>query len=59
LKALKNVNREFVRLCRELGLFGREEVSIDGTFIRGNASKASIHTQEKRCTEFVEVLEKQ
>jgi len=47
LKALKNVNREFVRLCRKLGLFGREEVSIDGTFIRGNASKASIHSQEK------------
>jgi len=45
--ALKNVNRDFVRLCRELNLFGREEVSIDGTFMRGNASKASIHTQEK------------
>jgi transposase len=47
LKALKNVNRDFVRMCRELNLFGREEVSIDGTFIRGNASKAIIHTQEK------------
>jgi transposase len=64
LKTMKNVNRDFVRLCRELDLFGREEVSIDGTFMRGNASKARIHTQEKlekqqpKLTQEIEKIEK-
>jgi transposase len=47
LKALKKTNSDFVQLCRELNLYGGEEVGIDGTFMNGNASKASIHTQDK------------
>jgi transposase len=46
LKGIKAVNKDFVQLCREMNLYGGEEVGIDGTFMRGNASKASIHLQE-------------
>jgi transposase len=41
-KALKAVNRDFVELCRELDLYGRELVAIDGSFFRGNAGKKGI-----------------
>jgi len=47
LQALKNASRDFVRLCHEMDLFGGEEVGVDGSFMRGNASKASIHTKKK------------
>lgn len=45
--ALKATNRDFILLCRELDLFGGKKVAIDGSFFRGNASKASIHTEKK------------
>ena len=35
LKAIQAVNRDFVQLCKELDLFGRELVAIDGSFFRG------------------------
>ena len=38
LAGIKSANCDFTKLCRELGLFGGEEVGIDGTFMRGNAS---------------------
>ena len=47
LAAIKAVNRDFVQVCRELDLYGREEVAIDGTFLHGNASKSSIYTQHQ------------
>jgi len=47
LKAIKAVNCDFVQVCRELDLYGREEVAIDGTFLHGDASKASIHTKKQ------------
>jgi transposase len=47
LEGIKIANCDFTQLCRELDLFGRTEVGIDGTFLSGNASKASIHTKEK------------
>ena len=47
LKAIKAVNQDFVQMCREMGLYGGKEVGIDGTFLHGNASKASIFTQEQ------------
>lgn len=47
LAAVKAVNRDFVQLCKELDLFGRELVSIDGSFFRGNVSKKNIYTQER------------
>lgn len=46
-RALMRVNREFTLLCRELALFGGHTVGIDGSFFRANASKGSIHTQDK------------
>jgi transposase len=46
-KALKAVNREFVLLMRQLGLFGGVLVAIDGAFFDGSASKASIKTQKR------------
>ena len=47
LEAIKAVNRDFVKMCRELDLYGGTEVGIDGTFMHGNASKASIYTKDK------------
>src|SRR3990170_590735 len=45
--ALKEANRSFVLLARELGLLGGELVAIDGAFFHGDASKASIATRKK------------
>lgn len=47
LKALKQVNQDFVQLCKELDLFGAELVGIDGSFFRGNVAKDSIYTTER------------
>jgi transposase len=47
LAALKQVNRDFVQLCKELNLFGAELVGIDGSFFRGNVAKGSIFTAER------------
>lgn len=46
-KALKAVNKDFIMVCRELGLFGGELVGIDSAFMEGDASKASVHTKKK------------
>jgi len=46
LSALKATNRDFVQLCQELNLFGRELVAIDGSFFRGNVGKKSIYMEE-------------
>jgi transposase len=47
LKALKQVNQDFVQLCKELDLFGAELVGIDGSFFRGNVAKSRIFTAEQ------------
>lgn len=47
LQALKQVNRDFVQLCKELDLFGAELVGIDGSFFRGNVAKWRIFTPER------------
>ncbi len=47
LKALKAVNRDFVMLCKQLGLYGAQLVHIDGSFFRGNASKNSTYTKTR------------
>lgn len=57
LAAIKATNRDFVELCQELNLFGKELVAIDGTFFRGNVSKKNIYTQ-KRLQKSLERLEK-
>lgn len=45
--ALRAANRDFVLLCRELDLYGRELVAIDGSFLRGNAGGKGIHTRSQ------------
>jgi transposase len=56
LKALKQVNQDFVQLCKELDLFGAELVGIDGSFFRGNVAKGSIFTA-KRLQESLKRIE--
>ena len=43
--ALKAVNRDFILLCKELDLLGGTDVSVDGSFFKGDASKQSIYTE--------------
>jgi len=56
LKALKQVNQDFVQLCKELELFGGELVGIDGSYFRGNVAKDSIFTADrlKRSLDHIE-----
>lgn len=49
-RALKEVFRQFVLVCRELGLFGRELVAIDGTKL-----KASNHPDARADAAKLEV----
>lgn len=46
-KSLRLLNREFVLLCKELSLLGCEEVAIDGSFFKADASRGSIYTDQK------------
>jgi len=46
-KALKEANRSFVLLMRELDLIGGSRIAIDGALFHGNASKGSIFTRRK------------
>jgi transposase len=57
LKAIQAANRDFVQLCKELDLFGRELVAIDGSYFRGNVSKKNIYTPE-RLKKSLEKIEK-
>ena len=45
LGALGDVNRDFVLLCKDLGLFGDRQVAVDGTFMKANAAKSTIRTK--------------
>jgi transposase len=45
--ALKASNRDFILLCKELSLLGGEEVAIDGSFFKADASKSGIYTEDK------------
>ena len=44
VRQLREVNRDFVVLCRELSLFGGEEVAVDGSLFSADASRGSIKT---------------
>lgn len=55
--ALKATNRDFLLLCKELSLFGGEEVAVDGSFFKADASKDSIYTEDK-LNKQLEVIEK-
>ena len=41
-KALKQVFKEFVLLCKGIGVIGGEIVGLDGAFLRANASKNTL-----------------
>lgn len=68
LGALGDVNRDFVLLCKELGLFGGRQVAVDGTFMKANAAKSTIRTKgyldreiegiEKKIAEYHRELER-
>lgn len=45
--ALKRTYRDFVLMCRELDLYGRELVAIDGSFFRANAGAKGIYTENR------------
>jgi transposase len=45
--ALTAANRDFLLLCRELALFGGEQVAVDGSFFKADASKSGIYTEAK------------
>jgi len=46
-EAMQSVHRDFVQLCRELDLYGRELVAIDGSFFGGDAGGKGIHTRDQ------------
>lgn len=46
-EALKAANRDFLLLCKELALFGGEQVAVDGSFFKADASKTGIYTEAK------------
>ena len=46
-KAIKNVFREFNKLCDEWGLFGKELVAIDGSKFRASNSKRNNFSKKK------------
>ena len=56
--ALKATNRDFVLLCKELDLFGGEEVGVDGSFFKANTNKASIYTSEKLDSQLTQLEKK-
>jgi len=45
--ALKKTNSHFIQLCAKLGLFGGKVLGIDGSFLNGNASHASVTTKQQ------------
>jgi transposase len=55
--ALKAINKDFILLCRQLNLFKGEEVAVDGSFFKADASKDSIFT-DKKLEQQLETLDK-
>jgi ribosomal protein L14E/L6E/L27E len=56
--ALKKVFREFSIWCKEAGLYGGKSVAVDGTKMRANANRKSIHTSKLTEIKLAEVDEK-
>ena len=46
-KVLKNVFRDFVKLCMELGLYGKELIAVDGSRFQAVNSKEKNYNHEK------------
>jgi len=55
-KAFRSVFREFVLLCRELDLFGRELLAVDGTRIKAVNNKDRNFTRAS-LTKFIELAD--
>lgn len=45
--ALKQTNRDFILLCKELSLLGAKQVAVDGSFFKGDCRKSSIYTEAR------------
>jgi transposase len=45
--ALKAANKDFILLCKDLALFGGDEVAVDGSFFKADASTDSLFTAKK------------
>jgi len=56
--ALKKVFRAFSIWCKEAGLYGGKSVAVDGTKIRANANRKTIHSAKLTETKLAEVDEK-
>jgi transposase len=56
--ALKKVFRAFSLWCKEAGLYGGKSVAVDGTKMRANANRNSIHSAKLTDTKLTEVDEK-
>jgi transposase len=57
-KAIKNVGREFILLCRKLELFGGELVAIDSTKIKAQNSKGRNYSEARLKVLLVEIEKK-
>ena len=56
--SLKKVFKEFSLWCKEAGLYGGKSVAVDGTKMRANANRNSIHTAKLTDMKLAEVDEK-
>jgi len=66
-KALRAIFREFVRMCRNFGLYGEEELALDGTKFRANSSlgkhynktvvKNELGRIDKKVSDYMQLLE--
>jgi len=54
-KALRATCRDFVALCRELGMIGGKRVGLDGSFFNASASDASIKTKKQLESELAAI----
>jgi transposase len=57
-EALKKVFKEFSLWCKGAGLYGEKSVAVDGTKMRANANRNSIHSAKLTETKLTEVDEK-
>jgi transposase len=46
-KAIKEIFKDFVRLCKEWNLFGKETVAVDGTKFKASNSKKNNFSKKK------------
>ena len=46
-EALKAAQKEFLLVCRQLSLLGGEQVAVDGSFLKADASRDSMYTAAK------------